>query len=83
MGKGGRRYPIEHADGRELDFANLLWEALFSHKSQQGAQFRSELDDIYLRSRSLALLSKYHHYPIAPCVIDNSLKSFKNRDQFV
>jgi hypothetical protein len=21
MGKGGRRYPIEHAEGRELDFA--------------------------------------------------------------
>ena len=39
MGKGGRRYPIEHAEGRELDFASLLWEALFSDKSLQGDQF--------------------------------------------
>ena len=40
MGKGGRRYPIEHAEGRELDFASLpLGEALFSDKSLQGDQF--------------------------------------------
>ena len=26
MGKGGRRYPIEYAEGRELDFASLLME---------------------------------------------------------
>ncbi len=60
MGRGGHRYPIEHAEGRELDFASLLWEALFSHKSQQGAQFRSELDDIYLRWRRLVgVLNSY------------------------
>jgi len=49
MGKGGRRYPIEHAEGRELDFASLLWEALFSDRSLQGAQFRSELEGVFLR----------------------------------
>ena len=60
MGRGGHRYPIEHAEGRELDFASLLWDALFSHKSPQGAQFRSELDDIYLRWRRLVkVLTSY------------------------
>ena len=51
MTRGGHRYPIEHAEGREFDFASLLWEALFSDMSPQGVRFRSELDDVYLRSR--------------------------------
>ena len=60
MGRGGRRYPIEHAEGRELDFASLLWEALFSHKSPQGAQFRSELDGVFLHWRRLVrVLTSY------------------------
>ena len=60
MGRGGRRYPIEHAEGRELDFASLLWEALFSDMSPQGARFRSELDGIFLRWRRLVdVLNSY------------------------
>jgi hypothetical protein len=53
MGRGGHRYLIEHAEGRELDFASLLWEALFSDRSLQGAQFRSELDGVFLHWRRL------------------------------
>ena len=60
MGRGGHRYPIEHAEGRELDFASLLWEALFSDGSQQGVRFRSELDGVFLRWRRLVtVLTSY------------------------
>ena len=60
MGKGGRRYPIEYAEGRELDFASLLWEALFSDRSPQGVRFRSELDGIFIRWRRLVrVLTSY------------------------
>jgi len=60
MTRGGHRYPIEHAEGREFDFASLLWEALFSDMSPQGVRFRSELDDVYLRSRRLiGVLTSY------------------------
>jgi hypothetical protein len=52
MTRGGHHYPIEHVEGRELDFANLLWEALLSDRSPRGAQFSSELDNVYLRSLS-------------------------------
>jgi hypothetical protein len=60
MGRGGHRYPIEHAEGRELDFASLLWEALLSDRSPQGVRFRSELDGIFLRWRRLVdVLNSY------------------------
>ena len=60
MTRGGHRYPIEHTEGCELDFASLLWEAFFSDRSPQGGHFRSELDDVYLRSRRLiGVLTSY------------------------
>ena len=60
MTRGRRRYPIEHAEGRELDFASLLWGALFSDESRQGALFRSELDIIFFRwDRLVRVLTHY------------------------
>jgi hypothetical protein len=43
VGKGGRRYPIEYAEGRELDFASLLWKGQ-GRQVWQGLARQAECD---------------------------------------